>query len=199
MEKFRELTIQRLKKLSSSEKQLAFAYSACQRMLPNYQAFYKDAGWGDFECLEIALKEIREYILGNSQVKDQSPLLARIHKNIPDSDDFPNVSASYAQMAGSSVYYALNNLYNVNIEELSWAPVLSRDTVDAYVLEVENLEAMDKELESKIFSHSVMQRELKKQESDFLLLLHIKSLTVDTILQLTEYNNGRSNIDIRFE
>jgi uncharacterized protein YjaG (DUF416 family) len=195
MEEFRAITIGRLDRLKAPRKQIAFAYLACNRMLQNYQYFSRNFGWGNEYCLIEGLDIIKSFVLGDSREFEKKELLATIYDNIPNSDNFSTPFSTYAQNAASSIYYTLNSIPTVNIQELSWALVLSRDTVDAFIQEKEEYK-YDKEFEGKIRSHSIMQRELQKQESDFSFLMNASEISENDLDLLKDFNEGRSIIDV---
>lgn len=195
MDKLKELTIERLNKLANPQKQMAFAYSACYRMFPNYQHFYRTQMWGDEYCLIEALEIIQKFILAEMVEFDKAKLLSAIDNNTPNSDNFSNAFSTYAQEAALATYYTVNNLLNVNVEELSWPLVISRDTVDGYIINIEGYK-YDEEFESKVNNHWMMQREILKQESDFAYLDEVKNVTHESLEILTSFNGGKSNIDV---
>ena len=123
-------------------------------------------------------------------------MLQEIYSAIPDLDDFSFVIASYAQSAASAYYYTLKSVGKINVEELSWALVLARDTVDLYVQEIEGDSNTIPVPEHRIMDHPVMQRELRKQEADFSMLINSIEIDESVVRSLLDYNNGRSNIDI---
>lgn len=195
MERLRELTIERLKMLEAPSKQLAFAYSACYRMFPNYQYFHRKYSWGDELCLIHALEAISNFILDGNVQYDIPRIAASVSKNTPNSDNFNDAFSTYAQNAANSIAYALDSLLKLDVQELAWSLVISRDTVDAYVIGLEE-NLYDPDFEARILGHPVMKRELQKQESDFLLLKNISYIDKAILESLLEFNNGRSNIDV---
>ncbi len=171
MEELRTRTIERLNGLANPIKQIAFAYSACQRMLPNYQYFSRNYGWGNEYCMIEALDIIRNFLLLDLKEFEKSKLLSTIYNSIPNSGDFSTSFSTYAQNSASAIYYTLNSIFKVDVQELSWVLVLSRDTVDAFVQEIEDFK-FDEKFEKKISNHCMMQRELQKQQLDFSLLMN---------------------------
>lgn len=196
MDPFRRLTIKRLRNLDNAQKQIAFAYLACNRMLPNYQYFSRQVGWGNEYCLIEALNVIQQFILGHD-IDDarKKQLIPIITQNIPDSHNFSTNFSTYAQNAASAICYTFENVFKLDIEELSWSLTLSVDTVDAFVQTEENF-VHDEDLEKRILNHSMMQREMQNQESDFTYLLRQEQLTESDLLFKINLNESKSNIDI---
>lgn len=192
---FQVLTVNRINQLRSEEKQIAFAYSACIRMFPNYRHFSKKVGWGDVKPFEESLKRIRDYIL-LAKAHDNEKLLEQLYSLIPDSEDFSDQTCSYAISSGSAIYYTLKNIGGVNPTELSWSLVLSRDTVDAYVQTVSPISVLEENYEQSIAGHPLMLRELNKQELDFKHLLSIDHLNTVELDDLIKFNADKSNIDL---
>ena len=198
MENFQKLTIERLKKLHCHKKQIAFAYSACIRLFPNYLYFNKKLNWGDSKVLLQSIDIIKEFILNNNILKyDIDILLLNIMKIIPDSDEFPTPISSYGQMAASAIYYTINNLKRMEIENLAWALVLARDTVDLFVKVELKLNVRENDFRNLIAQNFFMKRELQKQEEDYELLLISNDVSSRLLEKLTDFNNGKSNIDLR--
>lgn len=196
MDQLRAKSIDRLKNLESSKRQIAFAYSVCHRVLPNYQYFSRNYGWGNEYHLIEALDFIRHFLLTDSQVTEKSQLLPVIYQNIPNADNFSTSYSTYAQSAASAIYYTLNSIPKVDIQELSWTMVVSRDTVDAFIQDIEKF-PYDEKFEGKIISHWMMQRELNKQETDFNLLSRTPVIDEEVLESLIEFNEGKSNIDVQ--
>lgn len=191
MERFREETIKRLSRLCDSKRQIAFAYAACHRMLPNYKYFVQKNNWGNEFCLTEALDRIQDFLLKDCNDFDKNELLKVILRGVPSSSNFSGSSCTYAQNAASAIYYTLNNLFKVDVNELSLAPVLSRDTVYDYIQEFEPFN-----YEDTIENHWMMKRELQKQESDFDLLMAASVLDDDILKIITTFNWGKSNIEL---
>lgn len=191
----REEAVSRLTRLGSYKKQLAFSYSACYRMLPNYQYFSRKFGWGNEYCLVEALDLVKYSVLDKLAEFDKTALLATIYSNIPNSDNFSTSFSTYAQNAASSIYYSLNSTPHVDIQELSWVLVLATDTVDAFIQEQEP-SAYFAGLEQGIPNHWMMERELVKQASDFSLLMQMGEIDLPMLESLVEFNQGKSLIDV---
>lgn len=197
MEQFRALTIDRLNRLNDQRKQISFAYLACNRMIQNYQYFARNSGWGNEYILIDALGIIQKFVLGSPGDFDKKQLLSAIYENIPNSNKFPSAASAYAENAASSVYYTLNSIPKVDIQQLSWALVLSRDTIDTFI-QVDNNFAYEynDEFEEKIRHHWMMRREFEKQENDFSALMKLHEIDEAILEDLKVFNNGKSIIDV---
>ncbi|CAN5245117.1 hypothetical protein BH09BAC3_BH09BAC3_35330 [soil metagenome] len=189
MEKLREVTIDRLVQLRSRPKQIAFAYSSCLRNLPNYQYFSREFGWGNEYCMLQAIDLIRHFLMTGRIDDGKNTLLKLIDENSPNSDNFQTEFSTYAQNFASSLYYTLSNIENVNIDELSWVLVLSRDTVDAFIHSTDEYDGDDE-------GHWMIKRELEKQEFDFNILSAYGEIDIEVLTILSNYNSGKSTIDI---
>lgn len=142
------------------------------------------------------MQYIERYLLGDYPDFNKRDLLADIHTNMPDSDDFSTAFSTYAQEAAIAIYHTLDNLYEVDSTDLSWTASLARDTVDAFVLLTFG-ETCTNDFSSESDNHWMMKRELQKQESDFLLLKNAPAVDRAVLDLLLSFNDGKSTIDIR--
>lgn len=174
-----------------SQRQLAFGASCCERLLPNYEAFYIDTKWGDLGPIREALDLVWSSLEGqvhSPEIVVQSITLCE--NAAPDSEDFTSLYVSFAQDACFSVCGLLDFLLDNNVKEIVQAATYATSSVDLFVQEIENMRPNDPDLEQKILSHPLMQRELEKQQAD------LKSITQAPVLDaefLTQLRNSSSN------
>lgn len=154
-------------------KQLAFLTSVCQRLLPNFLIFARKTNYiheNQLEkALEVALKYLEE---GTTQVnlEKNEKACERIAPNTEDFDTILVSSALDATIAVSLLMKAFSkNDTSIIVEAIS----LINDTIDMYVQEIENLNSQDDKLEEKILSHTLMQKELQRQNKDIEFLLKL--------------------------
>jgi uncharacterized protein len=199
MPAFNSFTLkERLKKLDSKQ-QLAFAALCCERLLPNYLAFQQDAGWGDVGSVRQALDCVWAFL------HDQSPSTQEI-KNAtvscesvaPNSDDFVSLYVTSAQDACFAVCGLLDYLLENDVDKVVQAATYAIDSVDLYVQEIESMAPNDPQLEQKILTHRLMQRELGQQEQDLKAIEQASSLNQEFLAQRKSAwnNNGKSNLDL---
>ena len=171
------------------EKQAFFAALTCEKMLPAYQLFSKEANWGNPSILEEILILLYEFINGNeinmNQIKD---LESELEINAPDLDEIENSFASYGLDACAAFDESLSFILTKNIDHLVNIVSSATNIVDMCVQEKESLEPSDKDLEIKIENDPFMQKELKRQETIIKALQDIE-LNSQTIAKLRKLNN----------
>ncbi|GAB4192661.1 MAG: YjaG family protein [Wenzhouxiangellaceae bacterium] len=188
----------RLGKLDS-DRQLAFGAACCERLLPNYKAFQGDTGWGSLRPIRDALNLVWSSVGGQKRGSSEiRHIISECESVGPDSDDFESLYTSFAQDACFAVCSLLDYLLNSDAERIVQAATYATDSVDLFVQEIENMDPNDPELEQKIVTHPLMQRELAQQEKELQMIERASSLTPELLTQLRSAwdNNGKSNLDL---
>jgi uncharacterized protein len=183
---------------------LAFAASICERMLPNYAAFSKTTGMGNFAVLRSALDEIWEILQGkpiNVEIIDR--LLRDCQDAVPDRDDGGQYNYE-AEETAIAILYTLE----ANLEPTpSRVAKVSEHVGDLlYNLVLAEKETIDPCWEEKPFNdqikdvvrHPFAVREIAKQNEDLQRLKSIKTLDPDFLkwLRTSFDNDGKSLIDL---
>lgn len=116
----------------------------------------------------------------------------------PNSDDFVSLYVTSAQDACFSVCGLLDCLLKNDLDKVVQAATYATDSVDLYVQEIERMAPDDPQLEQKILTHRLMQRELAHQEQDLNALEQAPFLSQEFLAQrkASWNNNGRSNLDL---
>jgi len=188
----------RLEKLNRKQ-QLAFGVLCCQRLVPNYQAFVYDTGWGDSKFIRIGLEYTWSCLAGNKlNSQEIKSIIDQCESVIPDSDDFDSLFTSFAQDACFAVCGLLDYLSVSDTNKIVQAASYSIDSVDLYVQEIECMSHSDCDLEEKILNHQLMQKELKQQEENLSLIEETEFTSSNLLQKLKESwdNNGKSNLDL---
>lgn len=136
-------------------------------MLPNYEKFLQEVGWGDVGPLRRALDSVWEaYEEGPRPNRELLDLLSQCEKCAPNSEDFISLYVSSAQDAAFAICALLDFLLDSDLNRIISVPQMSTDSVDLIVQEQENMDPHDPLLESKILEHPLMQQELARQRRD---------------------------------
>ena len=189
---------QRLRHLKHKH-QLVFAASCCNRTLPSYGAFSREANWGNFEVIQNAVEYVWNHLEGEAMSIDNlDEYLEQIQENIPDLDEVTNELATWGHDSALVAFHMLCNARNHAIEDVVACGTWSYDSVDTFVQMKEHMDPSDPELEIMIASHPVVQRELAQQHYVLEALEKQSELTVAAAMSIRySWNNaGRSNIDI---
>lgn len=187
----------RLKKMTD-KKQLTFGILCCERLLPNYSAFVTDTGWGDNELIRGVLDFVWSY-LDDEKVNPKTirTLIDQCESAIPDSEDFDSLLTSFAQDACFAICNLLDYLMISNTEKIVLTASYAIDSVDLYVQELEGILPADPDLEQKILSHELMQRELAQQDKDLSLIEKAKCIDSNFLSNLKALcnKNHKGNLE----
>ncbi|WP_437622383.1 DUF416 family protein [Sorangium sp. So ce1151] len=164
-------------KLTSSlapHQQLAFGAACCERMLPNYQTFMREADWGNVvplrEALDTAWVACDSERIADAQLRD---LLSKCEECAPNSESFTSIYTSSAQDAVFAICSLLDFLLDGDVARVVSSARFSIDSVDLVVQEREAMDPRDPLREHKIFTHPLMQQELLRQQRDLEEARHI--------------------------
>lgn len=190
----------RLQKLNIKS-QLAFGAACCERLLPNYLAFVKDTGWGDITPIRNALDLIWLHLEGKlTESIEIKKILYSCELVAPDSEDFQSLYVTSAQDACFAVCGLLDYWIEHDVNKIVQAATYATDSVDLYIQVVENLNPNTPDLEKKILTHKLMQRELSQQEKDLESIEKTKDINSKFLNKLKNSwgNNGKSNLDLPY-
>ena len=156
----------------SPERRLAFAAATCERLLPAYDAFVRESGWGDplvmREAVKLAWGAVRKHPV---EFTDVAELQTRCQEAIPDSEDFGTTWAAAAIDTGSAVYHLLECVLDPSSTRCAAVAAAAHEGVDLYVQALMDLDANDRDYQAKIDAHPVMKRERERAREDLDLLL----------------------------
>jgi uncharacterized protein len=178
--------------------QIAFGASCCERMLPDYYAFWQTEGWGDFSYLESVLNRIWRYVSG-----DDSPLescLNRLTNITPDTEDFSTIYVSLAVNSVSAIAYTIESCLNPSegSQKIALVSDLMFDSLFSYLLAVNypfvHAHIQDQQFSESIFEYPLMSSEKLKQLTDLRLLEEATDLSCNSLLELRDSSR---NIGIR--
>ena len=180
-------------------RQLAFGAVCCERLLPNYEAFSRDAGWGDVAPLRHALDRIWDYLGGaNLGAEEADAALEACEVVVPDSEDHASPYVTAAQDACFAVCALYDFVLDPQSDHIADVTRFATDSVDLYVQEIEQMRPDDPQLEQKIAGHQLMQRELAQQKRDLDAISAHPSVdaTFLVVLRNSWPYPGKSNLDL---
>lgn len=159
-------SLEALAKLQAHQ-QLAFAAACCERLLPSYATFQREASWGDLGPLRRALDAVWDACAGSPPAPSGvRALTADCEACAPDSDDFTFLHTAAAQDAVFAICALLDFLLDGEVAHLATPPRFATDTVDLIVQENEDIDPADPRLEQRTLEHALMQQELVRQRRD---------------------------------
>jgi uncharacterized protein YjaG (DUF416 family) len=147
-------------------KRVAFMALSCERMVPNYDRFSADSGFGDPKVLRRGIDAAWSWLESERVPDDLKSMRAQVEQQAPNTEAFSSPFTSAALDAANAVASLLEALDEPGGADPVEVASLARDTVDLYVQEIENLDPNDRGLEDAIRRHPLMQTELRRQRDD---------------------------------
>ena len=165
--RFDEPALVRLLAELPNEARVAFAALCAERQLPNYERFSSRSGSGDPDALREALVSIWEDLQGRKASSDElESALDRCMDQMP-SEEHSSEESAYADDAAASVAYTLRARLTGDPQEAAWAARRAYDAVDHFVTSKLNPSShIERDLESAIASHPLVQAEIQRQQAD---------------------------------
>lgn len=196
------MEIKELNKLKDLDfpKQAAFAYLTCERLYPNYVYFSHNYGFGNTSVLREAIDYIYDNIFEqNADENKIHTIIQKVEKNTPDTDDFNEIFVSSALDTCSCILDSFDFLMDKDFSKIQSIATYGMDTIDMYIQEIENLDFnIDKDYQSKIESHPLMEKEVAIQNGIINFLITSKNLDygdIQTLLRLQE-NENRGSLNL---
>jgi uncharacterized protein len=187
--------------------QIAFAAACCERMLPNYNYFFRLENFGNPEIPRAALDEIWQHLIEEKTIEpDRVEQLIEDCGNediFPDSLDY-GATCNEALETLQALIYTIDSFREPSIDQIIKVAQHARNIIEAYVPdsgEPYNV-TWEKDGEEKycrtIASHPFAVRELAKESEDLQRLKQAQTLDRDLLEWLrTSFNNdGKSLIDL---
>ena len=144
-------------------KNILFLRSCCERLYGNYLEFQSETGWGSADILCRAIG----YLIPQSPLEENFiyELQGAVAKITPNSEDFDCSYTSAALDAANAVEEALAYCIDGNVSHCLQVACLCRDSIYMFVQQRDDLDYTDEE-ERRIYSDSLMSRELAHQDAD---------------------------------
>jgi uncharacterized protein YjaG (DUF416 family) len=166
MKAFDRETLGRSLALLPPWKKLAFMALTSERMLPNFQRFSSETGFGNASSLRQALDVAWIYIREGKLTGDPEKLKQVCEAQAPNTELFTSIYTSAALDAANSVAAIMDAIRNPTTEFALEVAELARDTVDLFVQETNDLDPRGADFEQSILESPLMQRELQRQKDD---------------------------------
>lgn len=168
-----------LKPLSFRAKVL-FAVLASERLYPNYVIFEQRTNWGNSQLLQEAISLIYQYIFDQNLFTPEEiqELITQIDLVTPDTEDFDDLTTSFALDACTSLFSTLNFILSRDENDILDVATYSRDTVYAFVQAKEQFDAFDPSSEIQGEHDDFMIHEKQRQRE---LLFKLSEIDLNTI------------------
>ncbi len=175
---------------------IAFCGAVAERLIPNYEAFSREEGWGNIRVLRKGLNTVWDCAVGASPSQaDVVALLQECDSVTPEPGEFDSDLASAALDAANAVSAALSCCVDGDPAHCADVATYARDTVDMYVQIRGDVDSNDPDLEAKIRTHPLMIHEMERQRSDLRLLQAATDLEAAIVQRLK--GTGESNLSTR--
>lgn len=182
---------------SLSDRQKAvFAGLVCERLLPQYEAFVKAAGWGSPVVCERVVELLYNSALLEFVPQEAEALLEKLELVMPDLDEFEQTLASYALDACSALEQGLMFLIDKDETHIQYCATAARDSIDMFVQDLLDLDPNRRDLDAIIDAHPFMQAEVARQHRLIEALLSIHEFDAAGIHQLRRLNGSGSIVDL---
>lgn len=163
MERFDPDSIRRKAAHLSSWQRVGFMAACCERMLPNYETFHLQTGFGNPDVLRRGLDAVWAWMESDAPLEDAAELISQVDLQAPNTEKFKSAYTSAALDAANSIAITLEAVNGVSEDGLMEVASLARDTVDLFVQQHDDLDPSDPDLENRIMSSPLMQAELTAQ------------------------------------
>lgn len=181
------------------EKQLTFAYLACERLYPNYVHFSNHHVFGDPIALKEAIAFIRSAILAKTLNHTQRErLLHAVNEHTPLPEDFDSILASSALDATSVIFHTLDFMgdqHSSSLEDISNA---ATDSIHMFLQSKLSLDYLSPDFENIIMQHPLMIQEVHIQEGVITYLSKIDKIEeedLETLLAMQD-QEGKGNLGL---
>lgn len=186
---------------------VAFAASACERLLPNYYVFAREENQGNSKALQVALDEVWDILAGKSVDREIIEQLVEECKQamIPDEYVFNSEHNYEAHLAAVAIYNTLEAcLFSSNIQAIMTVARCLRDTIYEF-LDIQKqikdpnwIKKTFTEQRNELSYHPFVLREIAKQTQDLQRLKEVETLDREFLdwLRYSNNNDGKSLIDL---
>lgn len=185
MDVFEQDIADRIQPLTQTGK-LAFAYSVCARLYPHYKHFSDLESWGNPAILESAINTIRQIILLQPYSDSLKKLFEEVEEVTPDTEDFPEVTCSFALNSCCAILDTLTFVMGKNDQAISAVATYARDTLDFYIQEIRDFAPDDPYLGREIVEDPYMIAEVEHMRTTIDLLLKAGTPTEELLDELVE-------------
>ncbi len=188
--------IESLKPLSN-EYRVAFAASCCERLVPNYDAFWVIENWGEPQVLHDAIEKVWAYVDGISPSKEEiNSLILACNDIMPDTEEFSSIFTGLAVNSVAAIIHTLRASIEADLEELASVGSLAVECVDSYLSAVNDpkigIHSADKTFDDWLEHAPLLVAELNKQHEDiqFLKSWTGKNLELIKVLRQSSRTTG---------
>lgn len=156
-------------------KRVAFMAACCERMLPNYEHFARETGFGRSAMLREVVDVAWDWIQNDELAGDPDKLATLANGQAPDTAAFASRYASAALDAAAAVALLMQTLAEPDGEGPAQVSRLAFDSIDLFVQEELDLAPADPQFERAIQGHPLMKAEWRRQHANLETLLEVRT------------------------
>ena len=137
-----------------------------ERLIENYDFFSKRYNYGNVGILKKTIDDLFRELDGNIYSKttsDVEDLISKIEEVTPDTEDYETIYVSFALDACTSIISTLQYINDKNDDNVIDVVLYSRDTVDMFIQEKDDLNISAIEVDEYIEKDIFMKNEKKYQ------------------------------------
>jgi uncharacterized protein len=166
MEVFDEKKLESSLRKLAAWKRIAFMAQVGARMLPNFQHFSAETGFGDASVLKMAFDAAWTWIESEELPHNLNALREACEHQAPNTEQFSSPYTSAALDAANAAAATLDAIEHPDRARPTEVAALARDTVDIFVQDLIHADPNAPGFEEGILRHELMQRELRRQRED---------------------------------
>lgn len=164
----------------------AIAASAAERLLPNYQRFVEEEGWGTPAVLEHSLDRAWVALVEQTALPphELQELVAACQAAAPDTEDFSSEATSPALDACAATIATLRCLLDGSEQAAMDAVTSALDTAYMQAATIGGLDPNDPAFEARVYQQPRLQREMERIANDLDELEAVRAPSRDLALTL---------------
>jgi uncharacterized protein YjaG (DUF416 family) len=176
------------------QKKILLCLLLCERLIENYDFFSKRYNYGNVNILKKTIDDLFSEVEKNISRYNVEDLISKIEEVTPDTEDYETIYVSFALDACTSIMSTLQYINDKNDDNVVDVVLYSRDTVDMFIQEKDDLNLSPIEVNEYIEKDIFMKNEKKYQAELIEYLQRTDNISFNEISLLR--NNRKSPIDL---
>lgn len=143
-------------------KQIAFALTCCERMIPNYRSFNRQSNFGSPKVLEDTLLIAWAWVKEDKRIWNLNEVRSQVEMQAPNTESYSSLYTSAALDAANAIATVFDAIECFSSVHIKTVVELATDSVDMWVRHANGMDVGDAQMERKIQSHPLMKKELEE-------------------------------------
>jgi uncharacterized protein YjaG (DUF416 family) len=145
------------------QKKILLCLLLSERLIENYDFFSKRYNYGNVNILKKTIDDLFSEVESNISRYNVEDLISKIEEVTPDTEDYETIYVSFALDACTSIISTLQYINDKNDDNVVDVVLYSRDTVDMFIQEKDDLNLSPIEVNEYIEKDIFMKNEKKYQ------------------------------------